>query len=181
MVKDPVTDRGPSCGLLTSSNTETIYPTTLNTSLKIPIFFYIVVKFQNYRINSFCGRACGSATGFSVHNRVLYHTTTMIEEKTMYIEKIVIVLNANHLYRRCHILYRPMFRGDWSVVFSEAKVQSGLTAYMLQLRSLLFLCSVRPLGHHRMCKPKESLFLRTDFIVTCNCGRISSVFFPGHL
>jgi hypothetical protein len=47
---------------------------------------------------------------------------------------------------------------------------------------LFLLCSIRPLGHHRMCKLKESLFLtRTDSIVTWSIRLISSVFFLGRL
>jgi hypothetical protein len=39
------------------------------------------------------------------------------------------------------------------------------------IRSLfLFLYHVWPQSHHRMCKPKQSLFLRTDSIVTCSIG-----------
>jgi hypothetical protein len=37
---------------------------------------------------------------------------------------------------------------------------------------LLFLCPVRPLGHHKMCKPKDSLFLRRrDSIGPAALGR----------
>jgi hypothetical protein len=40
-----------------------------------------------------------------------------------------------------------------------------------------FLFSAKPLGDQRICKPKESSFLWTEFIVTYHIGQISSIFF----
>jgi hypothetical protein len=105
-------------------------------------------------------------------------------------------LPSSHLLHLCHRIsdYFPVSLLCISSVFviflSHLKsVSSSLSslslhyyslAVILSLLLLLFLCPVRPLGHHRMCKPKESLFLRTDSIITSSIRRISSVFFPGH-
>jgi hypothetical protein len=87
---------------------------------------------------------------------------------------------CNHVYRllspQCNYLYQPLLCNWCKYLLHVGVIQIKLSRlsyklYMLALLTLLFLCTIRPLGHHRMFKPKESHFLRrTDSRVTCCIG-----------